>query len=394
MHVLKPKPELKHEPSQAMQLVLWLSVLTEHQVHTFRALQDLLGQPIHFVVGFRILADRTSQGWCEPELEDLSVETLPKRGWWRFGCRVLESYPHAIHIFGGLWADRRFFPLLLLAQRRRISTALMMESYVELAQSYFRAQPGPIDSLKSVLRPLAYNLAGRLVARRLHAAFPISGKAIEQIKAMGTPVDRIYPFGYFVPSISAGNPDDAPKSKGLSLVFVGNLIARKGLTTLIEAVKRLRIEGHDIELDVYGPGDASLLESIGVHYRGVIPFGQAQKVIRSYDLLVLPSLHDGWGVVVNEALIQGVPALVSNACGAKTLIEVSGAGSIFEAGSVDDLMRVLRELSDPARLADCQRNARTYGPQLDPALAANQLHLCLLSAADPQIAVPLSPWYP
>jgi glycosyltransferase involved in cell wall biosynthesis len=394
MHVLKPKPEFRHQPLQAIQIVLWLSVLTEHQVHTFRALQDLLGLPIHFVVGLRTLADRTTQGWCEPEVGDLSVETLPKRGWWRTGCRVLERYPHAIHIFGGFWADRRFFPLLLLAQRRSISTALMMESFVELAQSYFRAQPGPIDSLKSVLRPLAYNLAGRLVARRLHAAFPISGKAIEQIKAMGTPVDRIYPFGYFVPSISAGNPDHAPKSKALSLVFVGSLIARKGLPTLIEAVKRLRIEGHDIELDVYGPGDASLLESIGVHYRGVIPFGQAQKVIRAYDLLVLPSLHDGWGVVVNEALLQGVPALVSNACGAKTLVEVSGAGSIFEAGSVEDLMRVLRELCDPARLADCQRNARTYGPQLNPVLAANQLHLCLLSAADPQIAVPLSPWYP
>jgi hypothetical protein len=112
-----------HQPSQAMKIVLWLSALTEHQVHTFRALQDFLGQPIHFVVGFRILADRTSQGWCEPELADLSVEILPKRDWWRFGCRVLEQYPDAIHIFGGLWADRRFFPLLLLAQRRSIATA-------------------------------------------------------------------------------------------------------------------------------------------------------------------------------------------------------------------------------------------------------------------------------
>jgi glycosyltransferase involved in cell wall biosynthesis len=197
------------------------------------------------------------------------------------------------------------------------------------------------------VRPLAYKLAGRLVARRLHAAFPISGKAVEQLKAMGTPVNRIFPFGYFVPSISAENPDrEAPKSNAFRLVFVGSLIARKGLPTLIEAVKRLRIDGHDVELDVYGPGDASLLESNGVHYRGVIPFGRAQQAIRLYDLLVLPSLHDGWGVVVNEALIQGVPALVSSACGAKTLIEVSGAGSIFEAGSADDLMRALREEFD------------------------------------------------
>jgi preprotein translocase subunit SecA len=68
--------------------------------------------------------------------------------------------------------------------------------------------------------------------------------------------------------------------------------------------------------------------------------------------------------------------------------------SQFYVSLEDDLMRVLRELSDPVRLADCQRNARAYGPQLDPVLAANQLHQCLLSAADPQITVPLSPWYP
>ena len=394
MHAMQPQQESRHQPLQAMQLVLWLSVLTDHQIHTFRALQELLGQPIHFVVGFRRLADRTSQGWCEPELEDLSVETLPKRGWCRFGCRVLERYPHAIHIFGGLWADRRFFPLLLLAQRRSISTALMMESFADVAQSYFRDQPGPIDALKSVLRPLAYKLAGRLVARRLCAAFPISDKAVGQLKAMGTPVNRIFPFGYFVPSISADNPDQEElKSKAFRLVFVGSLIARKGLLTLTESVTRLRAEGHEVELDVYGPGDASQLESNGIRYCGVIPFGRAQQVIRAYDLLVLPSLHDGWGVVVNEALIQGVPALVSDACGAKTLVEVSGAGSIFQAGCAEDLMRVLRELFDPVRLADCQRNARAYGPQLDPVLAANQLHQCLLSVADPQITLPLSPWY-
>jgi glycosyltransferase involved in cell wall biosynthesis len=378
-----------------MQLVIWLSVLTDHQIHTFRALQELLGQPIHFVVGLRMLEERKAQGWCESEMEDLSIEVLPKQDWWRIGRRVLALNPHGLHVFCGLWSDRRFFPLLLMAQRRRISTALMMEPFAEHAQSYFDTHARPIDALKSWFRPLAYRLAGYLVARRLKAAFPISEKAIVQLKAMGTPVERIFPFGYFVPALSGNvGVNKAHEPYALRLVFVGSLIARKDLPTLLAAVQRLRIEGVDVMLDVYGPGDASSLAGPGIEYRGIIPFGSAQTVIRAYDLLVLPSLEDGWGVVVNEALMQGVPALVSDACGAKTLIEVSGAGSIFEAGSADDLMRVLRELSDPVRLADCQRKARAYGPQLDPVLAANQLHQCLLSAADPQITVPLSPWYP
>ena len=98
-------------------------------------------------------------------------------------------------------------------------------------------------------------------------------------------------------------------------------------------------------------------------------------------------------MVVNEALMQGVPVLVSNACGAKTLIEVSGAGNIFEAGSADDLMRALRELSQPGRLSDCQRNARAYRSFLTPAFAAKQLHNYLANLAGNLGSEKLSPWY-
>jgi glycosyltransferase involved in cell wall biosynthesis len=377
-----------------MQLVIWLSVLTDHQIHTFRALQELLGQPIHFVVGLRMLGERKAQGWCESEMEDLSIEVLPKQDWWRIGRRVLALNPHGLHVFCGLWADRRLFPLLLMAQRRRISTGLMMEPFAEHAQSYFDTHASPIDSLKSLFRPLAYRLAGYLVAQRLKAAFPISEKAIVQIKAMGTPVERIFPFGYFVPALSGNvGVNKVHEPNALRLVFVGSLIARKGLPTLLAAVQRLRVEGVDLTLDVYGPGDASSLAGPGIEYRGIIPFGSAQKVIRAYDILVLPSLEDGWGVVVNEALMQGVPALVSNTCGARTLVKVSGAGSIFEAGSADDLMRALRELSQPDRLADCQRNARAFGPFLDPVFAAHQLHKFLLNFPGPRGSAALSPWY-
>jgi glycosyltransferase involved in cell wall biosynthesis len=270
----------------------------------------------------------------------------------------------------------------------------MMEPFAEHAQSYFDTHASPIDSLKSLFRPLAYRLAGYLVAQRLKAAFPISEKAIVQIKAMGTPVERIFPFGYFVPALSGNvGVNKVHEPNALRLVFVGSLIARKGLPTLLAAVQRLRVEGVDLTLDVYGPGDASSLAGPGIEYRGIIPFGSAQKVIRAYDILVLPSLEDGWGVVVNEALMQGVPALVSNTCGARTLVKVSGAGSIFEAGSADDLMRALRELSQPDRLADCQRNARAFGPFLDPVFAAHQLHKFLLNFPGPRGSAALSPWY-
>jgi glycosyltransferase involved in cell wall biosynthesis len=166
------------------------------------------------------------------------------------------------------------------------------------------------------------------------------------------------------------------------------------LSTLLEAVKNLRIAGLNVELDVYGAGTMSTPKASGINYRGRIPFGDAQKVIRAYDLLVLPSLHDGWGVVVNEALMQGVPVVVSTACGARTLVEVSGAGRVFEAGSSDDLMEALSQFFGKYRLVDCQRKARDFAPSLEPIFAATYLYHSLLHVSDPQIPVPKPPWYP
>jgi len=80
-----------------------------------------------------------------------------------------------------------------------------------------------------------------------------------------------------------------------------------------------------------------------VTYKGMIPFGQAQAVIAEYDALILPSLHDGWGVVVNEALLQGVPAIVSSHVGAKCMLEHSGAGLVFRSGDLCSLVQVMKE---------------------------------------------------
>jgi len=61
-----------------MKIVTWQSVLTEHQVHTLRALQTIVGEPIEFVLGVRELAERRDQGWRKPTLDELSIHELPK----------------------------------------------------------------------------------------------------------------------------------------------------------------------------------------------------------------------------------------------------------------------------------------------------------------------------
>lgn len=381
-----------------MKIVCWQNVLTEHQVHTLRALERLAGEPIEFVLGERELTERKSQGWTAVDFAGLSVHDLPSRGWWQFGRTLLRRYPDALHLFNGMWGDRRFFPLLVFAQLSGVRTGLITEPFSDSKHSYFGGHRRWVDSFKALLRPLAYRLAGSLVAHRMEAVFAISSKAVDQFGTSGFKGERIFPFGYFVPALARENAarlrPQEPAS--LRLVFVGSLIERKGLPTLLKAVRACRDAGANVSLDVFGPGQPPAPESIpqGVAFRGAVSFGRAQELVRNYDVLVLPSLHDGWGVVVNEALIQGVPVIVSDAVGVRTLVEKSGAGGVFPAGDADGLAAVIGNLvRSPQILSQWREAAEHFQRQLAPEVAANYLYECLLFASGVAEHKPSAPWY-
>lgn len=379
-----------------MKLVIWLSVLTEHQLYTFSALQKFFSNQIVYVVGSQMLEAREEQGWCKPSTDGLVLEVLPVQGWWTRSCQILDRYSSAVHIFGGLWADRRFFPIIFLAQRRGLRTGLIMEPFSDQPQSYFGLKPTTSDQFKAKLRPILYWLAGFLVARRLDVVFPISEKAIKQFKYIGVKNKNIFPFGYFVPALKNVKSEYSRNIHGLRIVFVGSLIARKGVSTLLDAVRLCHSQGLEVSLDVYGPGRPELLElsDSRICYRGVIPFGKTQEVVATYDLLVLPSLHDGWGVVVNEALLQGVPVLVSDECGAKALIQSSGAGKVFPAGNVEFLADLLaRAFVKPGSLVMWKKAAVAFRKKILPENAGEYFFKCLRYASGDDSEKPLSPWY-
>lgn len=387
-----------YQRCESVKVVCWQSVLTEHQVHTLCALEKLAGEPIEFVLGQRELAERKSQGWTPVDLSGLSVHDLPARGWWRVGVDLLRRYPDALHLYNGMWGDRRFFPLLVFAQLTGVKTGLITEPFSDSTQSYFGGRRRWTDSFKALLRPLVYRLAGSLVAWRMAVVFAISSKAVAQFLAVGFKGERIFPFGYFVPILASEHaaPMRPQESPSLRLVFVGSLIERKGLPTLLKAVRACRDAGADVKLDIFGPGQPPAPESIpqGVAFRGAVSFGLAQAIVRNYDVLVLPSLHDGWGVVVNEALLQGVPVIVSDACGARALVEKSGAGSVFPVGDVDGLADVIGQMvRTPQLLSQWREAAANFQMQLSPEVAANYLYDCLLFASGVTKCRPSAPWY-
>ena len=151
--------------------------------------------------------------------------------------------------------------------------------------------------------------------------------------------------------VAAGRPDQpagracspelaaapAPAAAGLRIVFAGQAGLRKGLRTLLDA---LTLAGRaDWRVDFYGAvlgeAQADLAGYRGttpLHFHGPVAQPALAQAFRAGSVLVLPSLEEGFGLVVPQALNCGLPAIVSDRVGGQDFVRHRETGSIFPVG--------------------------------------------------------------
>lgn len=156
--------------------------------------------------------------------------------------------------------------------------------------------------------------------------------------------------------------DDAG-SRPFRLVFAGMLSLRKGLRHLLAALAMCLSK--EWEMHFYGQAmqetDADFASYRGgasLTFHGAVSQSELAGAFRESDALVLPSLEEGFGLVVVQALACGLPCLVSDRVGAKDLIEAGENGDIFVAGDAVSLALTLSKWAQP-RQRLCQ--VRDYG---------------------------------
>ena len=149
------------------------------------------------------------------------------------------------------------------------------------------------------------------------------------------------------------------------ILFVGRLVERKGVTYLIDAVKRLPSDIRAL-LTVIGEGpERTALEAQAnvsgldgrVDFRGRVGDEALQEAFATSDVLVLPSIVDargdteGLGVVLLEAMSCGVPVVGSRAGGIVDIIEDEESGLLVPPADPDELARALERLARNSALA-------------------------------------------
>ncbi|MBN2100701.1 glycosyltransferase family 4 protein [Candidatus Dojkabacteria bacterium] len=142
----------------------------------------------------------------------------------------------------------------------------------------------------------------------------------------------------------------------LYLISVGRIIGRKGYNYLIEALAKLP---ENVESLIVSEGpDKKILENLAeklgvrerVHFLGRLSDEEKFQYLEASDIYVMSSLHEGFGIVLVEAMYTGLP-IVSTKCGGAEDIVKEGVNGIFaRVADSDDLAQKIEKIVNDRNL--------------------------------------------
>ena len=165
------------------------------------------------------------------------------------------------------------------------------------------------------------------------------------------------------------------------LVHVGVIEPRKNLTRLVEALQRLRDQGLTVPLVVIGPKGwlyddfFRCLEQLpvrdAVSFPGYLPLADLAAVYSAARLAVTPSVYEGFGLPVLEAMACGTPVVCSSA---SSLPEIGAdAARYFDPLSIEEMAAAIRIVwTDPGLQSTMRRQGLAQASRFSWQLAAHQ----------------------
>jgi glycosyltransferase involved in cell wall biosynthesis len=366
-------------------LTFWQNTVSIHQAALMRSLAERAPGPVTVITEDGVSSERQALGWASPDYGGADLVAAPSDGERR---RLEHALGRAgVHIFSGLGA----YAQTSESMRRVLAT--------EDATIGLFLEPWDPDGWRGRARAVKYRHAARRVRDRVSIVLTTGALGRRQYASAGFSHDAITDFGYFVAYQAALPPKDAEVRQGVRISFIGSLSDRKRVDHLLSALADL--PHRNWVLDVVGDGPerpwlTDMADALGlsdlVRWHGVLANDAARLVIAGADVLALPSRFDGWGVVVNEALLAGTRVVVADRCGSSALAQAAG-GSVFFSGDERALFRSLQEMLALGPVGLDERAARQEWARtsISPDVAADYLLASLRHRMDGALP-PAPPW--
>ncbi|WP_454726781.1 MULTISPECIES: glycosyltransferase [Cupriavidus] len=296
-----------------------------------------------------IAAERRALGWTVPPPD--GYERLVRPGKEKIQSLIHGSLDSTFHVFSGI----RWVPVIVeaLAEVKRVRARYAVMS-----------EPRDGGGWSGKLR-LIHSLVSEGYHRR-HAKFvlAIGRNGPSWFRSAMYRSERIFPYAYFV------EPPKTPivPAKAVDRVrigYLGRFVKEKGIFDLIAAVHLL---GTQAELILAGSGPEEIamrkeasLKQIDMRFLGVLPITEVSVFFSMVDVVVLASTskNDGWGVVVSEALLNGIPVIATSEVGASLVVEKKEFGRLVRKCRPGDIAAAIISLRDSGAFSSCSRLRRS-----------------------------------
>jgi glycosyltransferase involved in cell wall biosynthesis len=182
------------------------------------------------------------------------------------------------------------------------------------------------------------------LANRIFVASTFVANTLKEYPGKLPPID-IIPYGF--PTIGPKREYHVRKQgQKIKLLFVGKLSQQKGIADLFAAINTL---SNWVELTLVGHKGSSSCPALDaelakhrwyptLHHEGVL------QLMRAHDVLLFPSLFDGFGLVMTEAMSQGTPVIATDRSAGPDLITNDQNGWLIEAGSASAIQNAIERI--------------------------------------------------
>ena len=158
------------------------------------------------------------------------------------------------------------------------------------------------------------------------------------------------------------------------ILYMGRLVYEKGIQHLIAAMPKILNGYHDAKLVIAGKGGMmdelkAEAKAMGIenkiYFTGYLNAKQVQKMYKCADIAVFPSTYEPFGIVALEAMLAGVPTVVSDVGGLNEIVEHGVTGMKSYAGNANSIAdSILALLYDHQLAANVSKNAKTKVKEL------------------------------
>jgi glycosyltransferase involved in cell wall biosynthesis len=232
-----------------------------------------------------------------------------------------------------------------------IPAGIKVPVYTTIHDIIFPDMPELISPIGLLARMWFY----RRAYRRSKKIFTVSQFSKSRIEFhLGKKIPVIVTYSAIQPHFFQNN-FEIPVEKKESILFIGNIKKHKGLSILLDAFFKARVEGLPCKLVIVGEKnnfrskDSEALEKLDsddssvVEFTGFISDKKLKSLLSEAALLVQPSLYEGFGLPPLEAMICGTMALISDI---PVFKEIYGdfPAAFFRAGDACDLENKLLDL--------------------------------------------------